>query len=408
MGCGEMKISDKRLYAYIGKNQNGSFIQGKIRATNIQWARHQLRRKGIKLQSIKASWNLPFSGTQQIKTNEITLFTQQLALLLKAGVPIRKCFTILAHSTKKAALRQVILDINTDIYLGDSLAKALQNHPYHFDDIFCNMVEAGENSGTLIQILGRLAKYQHQTATIKQRIKKALTYPFIVFVVALAVSSVMLTQVIPNFAKTYEKLSDELPYITQFVIDLSNHFIQSSPYILFGLLAFIYLIKLTLKKSQQAELMADSLLIKLPLIGPLLRKIILGRFITTLATTISAGLPMVTALKSSVTAINNRCYQYAVREIIQDVSAGLSLQRALGKQSIFPYTLKQMVDVGEESGCLASILDKAGYIFEQEIEQTLDTIIPLIEPVMMLILGILVGGLLVAMYLPVFQLGQIF
>lgn len=200
MGCGEMKISDKRLYAYIGKNQNGTFIQGKIRAANIQWARHQLRRKGIKLQSIKASWNLPFSGTQQIKTNEITLFTQQLALLLKAGVTIRKCFTILAYSTKKAALRQVILDINTDIYLGDSLAKALQNHPYHFDDIFCNMVEAGENSGTLIKILGRLAKYQHQTATIKQRIKKALTYPFIVFVVALAVSSVILTQVIPNFA----------------------------------------------------------------------------------------------------------------------------------------------------------------------------------------------------------------
>ena len=327
---------------------------------------------------------------------------------MKAGVPIRRCFTILAHSIKKPAFRQVILDINNDIYLGDSLAKALQNHPRLFNAIFCNMVEAGETSGTLIQILGRLAKYQQQDQSIKKRIRKALTYPFIVLIVALAVSAIMLTQVIPNFAKIYSKLSGELPYITQFVIDLSENFIQASPLILTCLLALIVIGKLMLRRSQQAVFFIDSLLIRLPLIGPLLRKIILGRFISTLATTISAGLPMVTALESSASSVNNRCYQSAISQIIEDVTSGLSLQRALGKQAIFPITLKQMVNVGEESGSLVSILEKAGQIFEQEVELALDTIIPLIEPVMMLILGILVGGLLVAMYLPVFQLGQIF
>jgi len=270
------------------------------------------------------------------------------------------------------------------------------------------MVEAGETSGTLIQILGRLAKYQQQDQSIKKRVRKALTYPFIVLIVALAVSAIMLTQVIPNFAKTYSKLSGELPYITQFVIDLSENFIQASPLILASLLALIVIGKLMLRRSQQAVFFIDSLLIRLPLIGSLLRKIILGRFISTLATTISAGLPMVTALKSSASSVNNRCYQTAILQIIEDVTSGLSLQRALGKQAIFPITLKQMVNVGEESGSLVSILEKAGKIFEQEVELALDTIIPLIEPVMMLILGILVGGLLVAMYLPVFQLGQIF
>ena len=403
-----MGSSNKRLYTYMGKSSSGKFIQGKIKATNIQWARHQLRRKGIKLQSLKKSWNLPFWGNQTIKANEITLFTQQLALLLKAGIPIRRSFTILANSIKKPAFRQVILDINNDIYLGDSLAKALQNHPRLFNAIFCNMVEAGETSGTLIQILGRLAKYQQQDQSIKKRVRKALTYPLIVLIVALAVSAIMLTQVIPNFAKTYSKLSDELPYITQFVINLSENFIQASPLILVSLVTLFGIGKLMLRQSQQAVFFIDSLLIRLPLIGPLLRKIILGRFISTLATTISAGLPMVTALESSASSVNNRCYQTAISQIIEDVTSGLSLQRALGKQAIFPITLKQMVNVGEESGSLVSILEKAGQIFEQEVELALDTIIPLIEPVMMLILGILVGGLLVAMYLPVFQLGQIF
>jgi len=403
-----MGNSNKRLYTYMGKSSSGQFIQGKIRATNVQWARHQLRRKGIKLQSLNKCWNLPFLGNQIIKASEITMFTQQLALLLKAGVPIRRCFTILAHSIKKSAFRQVILDINNDIYLGDSLAKALQNHPRLFNAIFCNMVEVGETSGTLIKILGRLAKYQLQNQSIKKRIRKALTYPLIVLIVALAVSVIMLTQVIPNFAKTYTKLSSDLPYITQFVIDLSENFIQASPFILVSLLALICIGKLILRQSQQAMFFIDSLLIQLPLTGPLLRKIMLGRFISTLATTISAGLPMVTALKSSASSVNNLCYQIAISQVIEDVTSGLSLYRALSKQSIFPITLRQMVNVGEESGSLVSILEKAGQIFEQDVELALDTIIPLIEPVMMLVMGILVGGLLMAMYLPVFQLGQIF
>jgi type IV pilus assembly protein PilC len=403
-----MANSNKALFVYIGKSSSGKFIQGKIRATNIQWARHQLRRKGIKLQSLKKCWNLPFSGKQTIKTDEITLFTQQLTELLKAGIPIRRCFTILAHSVKKTALKQVILDINNDIFLGDSLARALQNHPRLFNKIFCNMIEVGETSGTLVHILSRLTKYRYQHQSIKKKIRKALTYPFIVLIVALTVSAIMLTNVVPNFAKTYSKLSGDLPYITQIVINLSENFTQAAPYIMTSLIALFCIGKITLTYSQQAVFFIDRLFIKLPLIGPLLRKIMLGRFTSTLATTINAGLPMVTALKSSASAINNSCYQSAISQITEDVISGLSLKRALGKQSIFPITLKQMVNVGEESGSLVSVLEKAGQMFEQEVELALDTIIPLIEPVMMLILGILVGVLLVAMYLPVFELGQIF
>lgn len=396
-----------RVFLYCGKNSHGQFVEGRVRADNSQWAKYKLRKKGIKLQSLKKSWNLPFNHTQSIKATEIAQFTRQLAVLLDAGIPIRKCFDIIANSGKKNALKQIVRDINNDIFLGDSLAKSLRNHPQQFNDVFCHMVNIGEISGTLTQSLERLAQYQEKTEYLRKRVKKALTYPLIVLIIALLVASVMLTKVIPNFAEAYREFSADLPAYTQFVIGISNTFVHMWPYLLGSLIVGCTTLHLMIKKIFFVARLSHQTVLKLPLIGGIFNKVILGRFTQTLATMINAGLPIIDALKSSASAMDNLCYKEAILCIREDIIRGLSFHRALSKQAIFPITLQQMVDFGEESGSLASILEKAGQMYERDTALVLDTIIPLIEPVMMITLGILVGGLLVAMYLPVFQLGHI-
>ena len=402
-----MPPSSNQLFLYRGKNRQGQFIEGRLKAQNSQWARHKLRKKGIKIQSLKKCWNIPFTSSQSIKPSDISKFTRQLAILLKAGIPIRKSFDILANSYEKIAVQQIIRDINYDIFLGDSLAKSLSNHPKQFNDIFCNMVKIGENSGTLTHILERLALFQEKTEYLKKRVKKALTYPLIVLIVALLVASIMLTKVIPNFAQAYSDFNTDLPYFTQLVIRISETFNHIWLYI-FGGIIFLYMtIFAIIKHSSQATLFTHKTILKLPFAGKILLRVILGRFTHILATTISAGVPITDALKSSASAMDNLYIKQAINCVREDVIGGISLHRALAKQPVFPITLRQMVDVGEESGSLAPILEKASQIYERDIALVLDTIIPLIEPVMMISLGLLVGGLLVAMYLPVFQLGHI-
>ena len=402
-----MPLSRNRVYLYRGKNSHGKCIEGRLIAENSQWARHKVRKKGIKIQSLKKCWNIPFYKTQSIKISEISLFTRQLAILLKAGVPIRRGLDILANSYKKPAFKQIIRDIGNDIFLGDSLAKSLRNHPRQFNNIFCNIVNIGEVSGTLTTSLERLAYYQEQSEYFKKRVKKALTYPVIVLIIAILVTSIMLTVVIPNFAQAYSEFSTDLPFFTQLIIKISDTFCQIWPYALAAVIGGYFIIYSIIKNSLNASRFAHMAVLKLPWIGEIIKKVMLGRFTRILATTITAGLPIVDALKSSASAMGNICYAEAIDCIRKDIIRGLSLHRALGKQSIFPVTLQQMVDVGEESGSLAPILEKAGQIYERDIELILDTIIPLIEPVMMITIGLLVGGLLVAMYLPVFQLGHI-
>jgi type IV pilus assembly protein PilC len=402
-----MALGGNRVFLYCGKNSHGQFIEGRVRAENSQWAKYKLRKKGIKLQSLRKSWHLPFGQTQSIKGTEIAQFTCQLATLLDAGIPIRRSFDIIANSNKKTAFKQIIRDINNDIFLGDSLAKSLRNHPQQFNDVFCNMVNIGEITGTLTQSLERLAQYQEKTEYLQKRVKKALTYPFIVLSITILVASVMLTKVIPNFAEAYQEFSADLPAYTQFVIGFSKTFGHIWPYLLGSLVSVYIILYLMVKNSIFAARLAHQTLLNLPLIGGLLNKVMLGRLTQILATTISAGLPIIDALKASASAMENLCYKEAILCIREDIIKGLSFHRALSKQALFPVTLQQMVDIGEESGSLASILDKAGQIYERDIALLLDTIIPLIEPVMMITLGLLVGGLLVAMYLPVFQLGHI-
>ena len=269
------------------------------------------------------------------------------------------------------------------------------------------MVKIGENSGTLTPILERLALFQEKTEYLKKRVKKALTYPLIVLIVVLLVASIMLTKVIPNFAEAYSEFNTDLPYFTQLVISISETFNQIWPYIFGGIILLYMTLFAIIKHSRQATLFAHKTILKLPFVGKILLRVILGRFTHILATTINAGVPITDALKSSASAMDNLYIKQAINCVRQDVIGGISLHRALAKQPVFPITLRQMVDVGEESGSLAPILEKASQIYERDIALVLDTIIPLIEPVMMISLGLLVGGLLVAMYLPVFQLGHI-
>lgn len=403
-----MPLSSNQLFLYRGKNRQGQFIEGRLKAQNSQWARHKLRKKGIKIQSLKKCWNIPFTSSQSIKPSDISKFTRQLAILLKAGIPIRKSFDILANSYEKIAVQQIIRDINHDIFLGDSLAKSLSNYPKQFNDIFCNMVKIGENSGTLTPILERLALFQEKTEYLKKRVKKALTYPLIVLIVVLLVASIMLTKVIPNFAEAYSEFNTDLPYFTQLVISISETFNQIWPYIFGGIILLYMTLFAIIKHSRQATLFAHKTILKLPFVGKILLRVILGRFTHILATTINAGVPITDALKSSASAMDNLYIKQAINCVRQDVIGGISLHRALAKQPVFPITLRQMVDVGEESGSLAPILEKASQIYERDIALVLDTIIPLIEPVMMITLGLLIGGLLIAMYLPVFQLVHIY
>lgn len=402
-----MPLSSHRVYIYRGKNSQGQFIEGRVRAENSQWAKHKLRKKGIKIQSLQKSWDIPFQ-TQAIKPSDITQLTRQLSTLLKAGIPIRRSFDIIACSSKKPALKQVIRNINNDIFLGDSLAKSLRNHPRQFNDIFCNMVNIGEISGTLTSSLEGIAQHYEKAEHLAKRVKKALTYPVIVLIISVLVASVMLTKVIPNFAQAYQEFNADLPVYTQLIIGISEGFGHIWPYVLSCLIICSISINITIRNSLFAKRVAHQTVLKLPFIGDIISKVMLGRFTKTLATTVSAGLPIVDALKSSASAMGNLCYKEAINCIRKDIIKGLSLHRALSKHSIFPGTLQQMVDIGEESGSLASILDKAGEIYEHDVEMELDTIIPLIEPVMMIGLGLMVGGLLVAMYLPVFQLGHMY
>jgi type IV pilus assembly protein PilC len=402
-----MSTENIYLFSYKGRSAGNQSVEGLLRAPNIEWAKHKLRKKGIKIYSVKRHWHFPLSNKHKILTSDITLFTRQFATLLRVGIPIRKSFDILTGSYRKNIMKIMMTEISDDILAGNSLAKSLRKHPKQFDDIFCNMVEVGESSGTLTTILERLAGYQQQTKQTKQRIKKAITYPCIVLITAILVMAIMLTQVIPKFAETYSEFDANLPLFTLGVIKLSQTFQQFWAQMLAGCcLCFAGLVTAK-KRSMVITHFIDGLRLKLPIVGKLTMNIILARFTQTLATTLSSGLPILDALKCTASTIDNTLYARAIYAIRQDITHGISLYRAMGNQSVFPIPLQQMVNLGEESGSLSQILSKASDMYDEDVTSSLDTIIPLIEPILIMTIGLLIGGLLIAMYLPIFQLGHI-
>ena len=402
-----MTPKKKYLYTYKAYTVRGKLIDGQIRAQNAQWARHQIRKQSLHVHSIKKVLQRPFSRHQTLLASDISLFTQQLAMLLQAGIPLSKCFTVLSASCNKNIMKMLLGELSDDIAAGDSFARALRRHPEQFDDLYCNMVESAELSGELASVLTGIAKYQARTEKFKKHLKKALTYPCIVLVVALLVTSILLAKVIPEFALTFSEFGTELPSLTLFVLDLSELFQQ---FWLMGLLVislFISCVVIALKHSTKFADLKDKLTLKLPIIGNIVRNANLARFTRILAVTFNAGIPILGALRSAAGTAGNSVFKQSILNLRQDLAHGVSLYLAIRKQTAFPPALKQMIVVGEESGTLGAILIRASGFYEQDLELSLDTLIKIIEPMVMLFLGLLVGGLLLAMYLPIFQISSI-
>lgn len=402
-----MAATKKYLYNYSAYTACGKLISRQIRAQNMQWARHQIRKQGLQLFSIKRALQPPFGHRQNLRDSDISLFTQQLAMLLEAGIPLNKCFTILSASCNKNLLKLLLGELSDDITTGDSFARALRRHPQQFDDLYCNMVESAELSGELSSVLAGIAHYQARTQRLLKDLKKALTYPCIVFMVAILVTIILLAKVIPEFALTFSEFNAELPPLTLFVLDLSELF---QKFWLMGLSVTAVCVScfvLGIKHSILLSNLRDKLVLKLPIAGGMIKSAILARFTRTLAITFNAGVPILDALRSAAATTGNSVYQQSILNLRHDLIHGVSLKAAISKQSVFPLALKQMIGVGEESGTMGVILSKASGFYEQDLELSLATLMQAIEPLIMLFLGVLVGGLLLAMYLPIFQIGSI-
>jgi type IV pilus assembly protein PilC len=329
-----------------------------------------------------------------------------MATMMKAGVPLVQSFEIVADGLENPSLRDLVLDIKTDVAAGNNFAGALRNHPKHFDDLFCNLVDSGEQSGALETMLDRVATYLEKSETLKKKVKKAMTYPISVLVVAMVVTGILLIKVVPQFEELFSGFGAELPAFTQMVIGLSE-WMQEWWFICVGIIALIiYAFKEAKRRSPRFADKVDAYMLKMPIVGNILEKSAIARFGRVLSTTFAAGVPLVDALNSVAGATGNAVFRDAIHKIRDDVSSGTQLQFSMKQTGVFPSMAVQMVAIGEESGALDTMLDKVANYFEEEVDNLVDNLTALMEPMIMSVLGVLVGGLIVAMYLPIFQMGQ--
>ncbi|WP_330925973.1 type II secretion system F family protein [Candidatus Sororendozoicomonas aggregata] len=394
-------------YLWQGKNKQGQEVSGEISAQNIALLKAQLRKQGIVSAKVKKKGITLGTKGGKIKPADIALFTRQLATMTKAGVPLLSAFDITSEGVDKPALKELLIKVKNDVAGGSNLADALRKHPLYFDDLYCNLVESGEQSGSLETLLDRIATYKEKTETLKAKIKKALNYPIGVVVVAIIVTGILLIKVVPQFEEVFAGFGAELPAFTQMVVNLSR-FIQGNwLYILGGIVGVVFGLKHVLKKSQKARDKRDRMMLKVPVIGQILDKSAVARFARTLATTFSAGVPLVDALDSVSGAAGNVVYRSATEKIKEEVSNGQQLQFAMRNAKTFPPMAIQMVAIGEESGALDEMLDKVANFYEDEVDNMVDGMTSLMEPIIMSVLGVLVGGLIIAMYLPIFKMGSV-
>lgn len=395
-------------FQYEGINRAGEKTKGEIDARSLAIAKADLRRQGIITKKvIKKRKPLFDRKNKKITQGDITVFSRQLATMIEAGIPLVQAFDIVAKGQSNKRVQELINTIKNDIETGLTLAESLAKHPAYFNDLFCNLVDAGEKSGSLEVMLNKVATYKEKIETIKKKIKKALTYPIAVMVIAFLVTAGLLIFVVPQFESLFQGFGADLPAMTRMVIQLSEAF-QSYWYIIFGVLAaavyaFIY------AKNHSANFAEglDRVMLKFPVIGPILEKAAIARFSRTLSITFAAGLPLVDALKSVAGATGNILFAKATDKIREEVSTGQQMQLAMENTHMFPNMVVQMVAIGEESGALEQMLSKVADFYEEEVDNAVDSLSSLLEPLIMAILGILVGGLVVAMYLPIFKLGSV-
>lgn len=395
-------------FGYEALDRKGQKIKGEITGTNIALAKAQLRKQGFNVQKISKKSSFSFGKPKgKISPMDVAIFTRQLATMMKAGVPLVQSFEIVAEGLDNAAMREVVMGIKSEVEGGGSFTSALRKYPLYFDELFCSLVESGEQSGALETMLDRVADYKEKSELLKQKIKKAMKYPMSVIVVAIIVTVILLLKVVPVFQSMFEGFGAELPAFTMMVVNMSKWLQANWFYALVIVLGIGGAFGEAKKRSKAFNNMLDRLALKAPIVGDLVYKSTVARFARTLATTFAAGVPLVDALVSCAGATGNVVYRDAVMKIKDEVSSGQQLGFSMRQSGIFPSMALQMVAIGEESGALDAMLDKVATHFENEVDNAVDGLTSMMEPLIMAVLGVLIGGLVIAMYLPIFQMGSV-
>ena len=404
------KVVAKKFYTFKweGVNRKGQKVSGEMQGENPNQLKAELRKQGVTVSKVRRKTESLFSKySGAIKPMDIAMISRQITTMLTAGVPLVQTLQLLSRSHEKNKMRELLSQISLDVESGTPLSQSLRKHPRYFDELYCDLVEAGEQSGALEQIYDRIATYKEKAEALKSKIKKALFYPAMVILVAIVVTTILLLFVVPQFEDIFKSFGAELPAFTQLVINISR-FLQKSWYLFFGGVAVaIFLFVRAHRKSQNVRDRTDKFLLDIPVIGMILDKACLARFARTLATTFAAGIPLVEALVSAAGASGNAVYRKAVLAVRNEVMAGMQMHVAMRTVEVFPDIVTQMVMIGEESGSIDDMLSKIAGIFEQQVDDAVDALSSLIEPFIMVVLGVLVGGLVVAMYLPIFKLGSV-
>lgn len=398
-------------YSWVCTNKKGQTVRGETTAASADVVKAELRKQGLipKKGKIRKKGGGLFSPrAQAITTKDIAVFSRQLATMLKAGVPMVQAFDIVGQGHSNPTMAKLIMQVKLDVEAGGTLASALAQHPAHFDDLFVSLVDAGEQSGALETLLEKVATYKEKSEALKNKIKKAMTYPVSVLVVAVVVSAILLIFVVPTFAEMFEGFGAELPAFTLFVVGLSDTLVDNVWLFLAVIVGSIYTFKQAKIRSRAFRNSLDKLALKLPAVGLLTTNAAIARFSRTLATMFAAGVPLVEAMESVAGAAGNSVYQKAILQIRDDISAGTTLQASLAQnKDLFPNMLIQMVGIGEESGALDEMLNKVAEYYEEAVDDAVDNLTAMLEPLIMSFLAVVIGGLVIAMYLPIFKMGEV-
>lgn len=392
-------------FSFEGKSRaNQQVVRGEVIAKNENEAREKLARRGVQVLHLQ---KLKTARRKKIKHSDVTLFARQLATMMKAGLPLLQAFEIVAKGHSNASMTDLLMDVRSDIEQGTSLSGAFGKHPKYFDKLFCSLVEAGEAGGVLDSLLDKLATYMEKTAAIKRKVKGALMYPTAVIIVAVALIVLMMLFVLPSFGKIYDGLGAELPYLTQIVMNISDFFVDNWWWMLIVSIVLVVVIKVSYSRSFAMQKAWDKFLLNMPIFGQIVKKAAIARWARTTATLFTAGVPLVEALESVAGAAGNIWYEEGTFHIRSQIQQGTSLTSAMQETNLFPNMVLQMAAIGEESGSVDDMLNKAAEFYEDEVDQAVATLSSLMEPIIMVVLGSIVGFLLIAMYLPLFNIGNV-
>jgi type IV pilus assembly protein PilC len=396
------------VYAWEGVDRRGNRVKGETRASDVAAVRADLRRQGVNPLKIKKKAQSLFANRKKkIRSIDIAVFSRQLATMMAAGVPLVQAFDIVGRGHDNPAMQDLVLAIKADVESGTALTEALQKHPLYFDDLFCHLVAAGEHAGVLDILLDKIATYKEKTESLKGKIKKALFYPAAVIVVALVVTAVIMLFVIPQFKALFASFGADLPAFTLLVISISDFMREWWWGIVLALAAGVYALGNVWKRSEKFRELVDRMTLRIPVIGPIMHKASIARFARTLSTMFAAGVPLVEALESVAGATGNAVYSEAVLQMREEVATGQALQLSMRQRNLFPHMVIQMTAIGEESGALDEMLGKVADFYEEQVDNAVDSLSSLLEPMIMVVIGTLVGGLVVAMYLPIFKMAAV-